>query len=144
MDVGLPTTAATAARVAYAASPLLTGKASLGFGPRYRKGASLPSGNHIPVPRRELRLQHATYQWLVVAGAKAQFKGTGTVNGTGTYGFLLSAVDGQLNGGGGIDRFRIKIWDLATGGVVYDNQMGGADGSTASTALGGGSIVIHP
>jgi hypothetical protein len=45
--------------------------------------------------------------------------------------------------GGGIDRFRIKNWDLATGDVVYDNHMGSSEDSAASTALGGGSIVIH-
>ena len=45
-----------------------------------------------------------------MAGAKAQFKGTGTINGAGGYGFLLTVTDGQLTGGGGTDKFRIKIW----------------------------------
>jgi len=36
-----------------------------------------------------------------------------------------------------------KIWDVASGGVVYDNQMGTAEDSDAATTLGGGSIVIH-
>jgi hypothetical protein len=35
-----------------------------------------------------------TYDWLVVAGARAQFKGTGTINGTGNYDFLLTAIEG--------------------------------------------------
>jgi hypothetical protein len=51
----------------------------------------------------------------VVSGAKAQYKGTGTVNGQPGYGFLLTATDGQLQGGGGVDKFRIKIWDQGTG-----------------------------
>jgi len=78
-----------------------------------------------------------------VAGAKAQFKGTGTINGGGDYGFLLTAIDGQLQGGGGTDRFRIKIWDRASGLVVYDNQLGADDYGDAATAIDGGSIVIH-
>jgi hypothetical protein len=78
----------------------------------------------------------------VVAGAKAQYKGTGTVNGSGTYGFLLTAIDGALPGGGGQDKFRLKIWDKTTGAVVYDNQMGGADTADPTTVLGGGSILI--
>jgi hypothetical protein len=50
----------------------------------------------------------------VVAGAKAQFKGVGTVNGSGEYGMRLTAINGQINGGGDVDKFRIKIWDIAT------------------------------
>ena len=89
-----------------------------------------------------LNFHSRSYEWLVVAGARAQYKGTGTINGTGEYGFLLSAVDGQKNGGG-VDKFRIKIWDKISGGVVYDNQSGASEDSDATTALGGGSIVIH-
>jgi len=77
----------------------------------------------------------------VVAGARAQFKGTGTINGAGNYDFMLTAIDGALPGGGGVDRFRIKITGPA--GVVYDNQPGGGDNDDPTTALGGGSIVIH-
>ena len=91
-----------------------------------------------------LSFQSVSYQWLVVGGAKAQFKGAGTINGTGRYGFLLTAIDGQLNGGGGSDKFRIKLWDLDNGdAIVYDNLMGAADDANPTTVLGGGSIVIH-
>ena len=129
---------------AYPANPPLTGKASFGFVSRYKKGATTPSGNtEFQFHAASFEFSSSSYQWLVVGGARAQFKGTGTVNGAGTYGFLLSAVDGQVNGGGGTDRFRIKIWDIATGTIVYDNQMDDADDTPATTALGGGSIVIH-
>ena len=78
----------------------------------------------------------------MVAGAKAQYKGTGTVNGAGNYSFLLTATDGQLPGGGAVDKFRIKIW--GSGGVVYDNVGGSDDIDSANPqTIGGGSIVIH-
>ena len=41
-------------------------------------------------------------------------QGTGSVNGTSGYDFRVTAYDGQVNGGGGIDKFRIKI--TRTGG----------------------------
>ena len=127
----------------YSANPSLSGKASFGFVSRYKNGATTPSGNtEFQFHVASFEFSSSSYQWLVVAGAKAQFKGMGTVNGAGDYGFILSAVDGQENGGG-VDKFRIKIWDVATGDVVYDNQMASADDAEASTALGGGSIVIH-
>ena len=79
----------------------------------------------------------------MIAGAKATYRGVGTVNGSGNYGFLVTATDGQVNGGGGTDKFRIKVWNKTTNVVVYDNQMGDAENADASTVLGGGSIVIH-
>ena len=64
--------------------------------------------------------------------------------GQGNYGFILTAIDGALPGGGGSGKFRIMIWDLDNGaGVVYDNQPGAGQGDDPTTVLGGGSIVIH-
>ena len=68
---------------------------------------------------------------------------TGQINGAGDYGFLLTGINGQVTGGGGTDKFRIKIWDKATSQVIYDNQITQPDDSDAATTLGGGSIVIH-
>ncbi len=48
-----------------------------------------------------------------------------------------------MSGGGGLDKFRIKIWDKATGNIVYDNLMGATDEADPTTVIGGGSIVIH-
>jgi hypothetical protein len=70
----------------------------------------------------------------------------GTVNGSGNYGFLLTAYDGQASGGDGLDKFRIKIWDKSAGNaVVYDNRMGAPeDIDTADPqVITTGSIVIH-
>ena len=75
--------------------------------------------------------------------AKAQFKGNGTINGAGNYGFMLTAIDGQVAGGGGTDKFRIKIWEISTGAVVYDNQLVASDDANPTAVLGGGSVVIH-
>ena len=128
---------------AYAPNPSLTGKATFGFVSRYHQGASTPSGNtEFQFRVASLTFHSTSYDWLVVAGSKVQFKGSGTINGAGDYGFLLTAVDGDLKGGDA-DTFRMKIWDKATGGVIYDNQMGSGNGAAASTVLGGGSIVIH-
>ena len=128
---------------AYAADPSLTGKATFGFVSKYPKGSTEPDGNtefHFQVAA--LNFHSTSYDWLVVAGSKVQFKGSGTLNGAGDYGFMLTAVDGDVKGGDP-DTFRIKIWDKATGTVIYDNNMGNGNGTPASTVLGGGSIVIH-
>ncbi|MFO0808193.1 MAG: PKD domain-containing protein [Gemmataceae bacterium] len=130
---------------AYAANPSLTGKANFSFELRYQNGNSVPTGNtEFQFKAGNFNFKSTTYEWLVVSGAKARFRGTGTVNGAGSYGIELTAWDGKVDGGGGVDKFRIKIWDqIQANGVVYDNMRGAADGVNPTTALGGGSIVIH-
>ena len=129
---------------AYGPDPLLTGKATFGFVAKYQKGQSVPTGQtQFQFHAAGLDFKSTSYEWLVVAGAKAKYKGSGTINGGGDYGFMLSAVDGQIKDGGGVDKFRIKIWDKATSEVIYDNQIGDGDDEAATTAIGGGSIVIH-
>jgi probable HAF family extracellular repeat protein len=127
-----------------AACQSASGKASLGFVSKYAKGTTTPTGNtEFQFEAGNLNFKSTSYQWLVVAGARAQYKGEGTINGSGDYGFLLTAIDGALDPSDSRDRFRIKIWDKATDATVYDNQLGEVDVSNAATALGGGSIVIH-
>ena len=129
---------------AYAYDPLLVGKANFGFVSRYKKGATIPTGEtEFNFKVANLNFHSTSYDWLVIAGARAQYKGIGTINGMGSYGFMLTAVDGQINGGGGLDKLRMKIWDLGTGSVIYDNQMGDDADAALSTILGGGAIVIH-
>ncbi len=129
---------------AYAANPTLTGKANFGFVSKYERGASVPTGQtEFQFKMANLNFHSTSYDWLVVAGARAQYKGSGQINGSGNYAFMLTAIDGQLNGGGGIDKFRIKIWGKDNGGVIYDNQMGAGDSDDPATGLGGGSITIH-
>jgi len=121
----------------------LKGKANFGFVSKYKNGQSVPDGNtEFQFHAGDLNFKSASYDWLIIAGTKAIFKGDGTINGQGDYGFLLSAKD--ENKVGGDDTFRIKIWDNLNGDtVVYDNQPGDDDNADASTVIGGGSIIIH-
>ncbi len=80
------------------------------------------------------------YDYLVISGAKAQFKGFGQVNGNAGYNFILTVMDGDIAGGD--DRFRIKIWEKATGAIVFDNQMGASDAADPTTPVGDGSSIV--
>ncbi len=129
---------------AYPPNPSLTGKASFGFVSKYKKGATIPTGEtEFQFALANLNFHSTLYEWLVVAGARAQYKGAGTINNTGDYRFILTAIDGQQSGGGGQDKFRIRIWNNNGGGLVYDNQMNAPDSADPTTVLGGGQIVIH-
>lgn len=130
---------------AYPANPNLTGQANFGFVSKYTPGNNIPTGNTtFKFKAGDFSFKSTEYEWLVVAGPNAKFKGTGKVNNSGNYGFMLTGVDGQINGGGGTDKFRIKIWDIANGGgVVYDNKMGAPETGNEATVIEGGSITIH-
>ena len=129
---------------AYTLNPALTGKATFGFVSKYQKGATVPSGNtEFQFHAGDLNFKSTSYQWLVIAGPKAMYKGEGTINGEPGYSFQLSAIDGAIAGGGGTDKFRIRIWETATNVVIYDNKLGAPDNADPTTVLGGGSIVIH-
>jgi hypothetical protein len=116
---------------AYPAYPALTGKATFGFVSRYQQGAGLPTGQ-TTFQFRPARLSFGSdsYEWLVVAGGVAQYKGQGTINGEGEYEFMLWAADGAP------DVLRIKIWQEADGieSVVYDS---------APQPLERGNIIIQ-
>jgi hypothetical protein len=128
----------------YAADPTLSGRAHFGFVSKYQRGATAPTGQtHFHFLVGDLRFFSTSYEWLVVSGAKAQFKGRGTINGQGDFGFLVTVIDGSRPGGGGVDRFRIKIWNKATGATVFDNQMGSSDNEDPMTALVLGNIRIQ-
>jgi hypothetical protein len=124
---------------AYVGDNSLTGKANFGFVSKYKKGQSTPDGNtEFQFKAGNLSFKSTLYDWLIIAGTKAMFKGEGMLNDAGSYGFQLSAIDNE------VDKFRIKIWDKTDDALVYDNMVGETDNNADPvTELGGGSIVIH-
>ena len=63
---------------------MLTGKASFGFVSKYAKGATAPTGEtEFQFQVANFDFHDTNYQWLVMAHARAQYKGTGAVNNTG-------------------------------------------------------------
>jgi len=121
------------------------GKANFGFVSKYKKGANAPTGNtNFVFKSGGIHFRSDSYQWLVVAGAKAMFKGEGAISNGGQYGFLIKAIDESLTNSTSKDTFRIKIWDINDADrVVYDNEIGADEDADPSTEIGGGSIVIH-
>ena len=120
------------------------GKDNFGFVSKYKKGASVPDGEtEFQCKVCDINFHSTSYDWLVVqqipGGYRAQFMGSGTINGTGSYGFLATVIDK-----GNTDTFRIRIWNKNAGNaVVYDNEPTLADSTNPTTITSGGNIVIH-
>jgi hypothetical protein len=130
---------------AFVAGPTLTGKLSFGINAKYQTNQNILTGQtEVQFRTGDFNFHSTGYDWLFITGAKAQFSGSGTVNDAGNYGFTVTVIDGSVSGGGGTDKFRIKVWDKNNGNaVVYDSQMGAPDNANPTTPLGGGNIVIH-
>jgi hypothetical protein len=137
---------------AYLPNPSLTGKAVFGFTSKYKKGMSVPTGNteFEFLVGDGFAFRSTSYDWLAVQGAKAQYRGKGTINGAGNYEFQITAIDGTRKASGEPDRFRIKIWQVVTNAngsttqvVVYDNRRGLPDDDELPTVIDHGKIKIH-
>ncbi|WP_161887806.1 HYR domain-containing protein [Pontibacter russatus] len=130
--------------------PLAEGRATFGFNAKYKSGKNdvteVDGSTNFQFRDGDFHFKSTnhTAMSLVVAGRKATYRGEGTVNGEGKYEFMVSVIDGNLNGGDGIDRFRIRIVGAGSPkAVVYDNELGIVENADATTAIGSGSIVIH-
>ena len=119
----------------YPSDPTLSGRCNFGFVSKYKKGRTVPEGNtEFQFQVGGINFHSHTYEWLIITGPIAMYKGSGTVNGAGSYEFVVTVLDGKIAGGGIHDQFRIRIWDSTNDVVLFDSLM---------TDLSGGQITIH-
>jgi hypothetical protein len=123
--------------------PTATGKASYGFTVNYFKGATYPKGEtQFKLEVANFEFNALNFDYLVMQGAKAQFRGTGKITGDQSgYGFIMTVIDGSLDGSG-IDKIRMKIFNKNTGQIIYDNQPGAGDAADPVAAVGDNSSVV--
>ncbi|HET8855031.1 MAG TPA: T9SS type A sorting domain-containing protein, partial [Salinimicrobium sp.] len=126
---------------AYTVNPSLEGEATFGFVSKYKKGANVPDGRtEFEFSLGHFSFESTSYEWLIVAGTKAMFKGEGIIDGQpGIFGFMISAIDDKDSG----DRFRIRIWKKDSEEVVYDNELMAEEGADPTTLITKGAIKVH-
>ena len=120
--------------------PATGSKAQFGFNPKYQNDGTLKGDTEFKL--NGMKFKSTSHDWLVINEAKAMFTGTGTINGSGEYLFVVSVLDGQVTGDA-VDKIRITLWNDLTGEMVYDSQPDAPEYADPITQIGGGSIVIH-
>jgi probable HAF family extracellular repeat protein len=135
-------------RGAYKKEEGQTGRATFGFVAGAANAASLGERKlTLKFHVANLAFESAAYDTVSVAGGRAQYQGSGTVNGAGNYRFMLAAVGSSASATQG--RLHMKIWhvDARTKADVvdYDNQgkTGAAAIGSEGSAIAGGGIVIR-
>ena len=105
---------------------------------KYLKNETAPQGN-TEVQAPSMNFKAKSIAWLVVSGRNAQYSGSGTINGAGSYRYIVTVADGEA------DKFRIRIWDATNGTTLFDNVAGASDDidSANPQPIGGGNITIH-
>jgi CSLREA domain-containing protein len=125
----------------YPANPAFAGKIHFESNVKYANGATIPTGTaKVNLPGKDFVA--GSLSWLTISGSNLQLSGVGTVNDAGSYGILLTGIDGKLDGKKMPDKVRLKIWNRANGQIVYDSQMNAPDNTTPAIVLGGGNINI--
>jgi hypothetical protein len=118
------------------------GKLTFGFNSKFFKTATNPKGeSQLTFLLGGLDFNALNYDYLVIDKARAQFKGFGKINGVSGYEFIVTVIDGSIAGSGGVDKFRIKIWEKTTGIIVYDTQPGASDAANPTMDIGLGSDI---
>lgn len=120
----------------------VTGKASYGFAVNYKNAAKPQGETQFEFKVGSFEFNAVNFDYLVVNGATAQFKGTGKIiGGQSGIGFIMSVTDGVLDGSNE-DKIRMKIYNRNTGAVIYDSQPGASDAALPATAVGTNSVIV--
>lgn len=118
-------------------------KAHFTFSAKFLPGASVPNGSaRLWIPGDRFEFESTTIAMLVVSGNRAQFWGTGTLNGAAVR-FRITAVDGGAPASGAPDAFRIELWNAAGTTLLFDTQPGTSQDAVVTTAIEAGNIQIH-
>jgi hypothetical protein len=106
---------------------------------RYRPDRATPVGSvDVWVPLTGLRFTSTQLDWFAAGPGLAKISGEGTFAGSPGYSFTLWAFDAQRDWTDDfrIDRIRLRIWETATGELVYDSAC-----SVDSCASGSSDLV---
>jgi probable HAF family extracellular repeat protein len=133
---------------AYAKEKVQAGRATFSFVSNVANHPARPGEMTLRFQVANLDFRSAAYDAMSVAGLRAQYQGSGKINGTGNYKFLMTVADGTVSRAVRQSRFRIKIWhiDARTNAEVvdYDNQAqpSALVADSEGSIIGGGSLQM--
>ncbi len=129
----------------------VTGTGTFNYSAKYLGNGSLQANMSFTI-KNGISVAGTTFLWLHTGNdvKNSQVRGTATINGAGSYSFLITGHDGGTPVGSNPDYFRIQVYHLVSGSPVYDydNLRGQPDlfdissFSTTRVIAGSGDIQI--
>jgi PKD repeat protein len=114
-------------------------KAHFSFDAKFPAGHAVPNGTvRVWIPGGQLDFESTAIEMLVASGNRAQFWGTGTLNGVAAR-FRITAGESAR----GSDAVRIELWNADGTTILYDSQPGAAQDAPPTTTIDGGNIRIR-
>ena len=81
-------------------------------------GSVTDSHSEFQFKAADFNFHSDTFQWLVVAGPQAKFKGEGSINGAGDCGWNVDSTGAPASNGGGMDLLAALTHDCGFAGVT--------------------------
>lgn len=131
----------------YVANPSLSNKVTFGNNCKPKNTGGFTGSMEMNYAAANLKFKSTTptnWDYLTVSNCYfAVFQGTGTINGSGNYGIVVSQTDKDRNPANA-NNIRIKIWNINAGNaVVFDSQMGADNNVLPITPVSNGAIQVH-
>jgi len=127
-------------------NPSLTGKVNFGSNCKPKNTGGFQGEMELNFQAANLKFKTSAptdWEYLAISGCYlAIFRGSGTINGAGNYGILVSQTD-KDRVPSVANRMRVKIWDKSTGNVIFDTQQGASDNEAPTLTISNGSIQVH-
>jgi hypothetical protein len=144
---------------AFVGDESISGKAHFAFVAKYKKDkkgkedkdhdshndySKMPHGVTVfYLKEAKIKFKSKSVDWLMVNGNVAMYQGTGKIKKDPTdYRYQVSVID-DGHGKKAEDKYRFQLWDIASGALVYDNQLGDGANANATQVIDRGAIVIH-
>lgn len=119
------------------------GKSNYGFQGKYLNNGRLQGTMNFHLNSAGFKFKSEEAQWMVIMDDNAVMKGTGRINDVAGFSYVATMVDIHVNDRAPNDRFRIKIYETASGNVIYDNEAGVALDVETQEQIDKGTVVIH-
>ena len=118
--------------------PSFTGNATLQLQADFSANGAPKGKVSLKLKAAHLSFKSTGIDWLAINGRGLLLQGRGTIDGTEAVRFFVSAT-----GGSGSGKIRIRVWDQATGAVVYDSQPGALLDAAPAATVRGETIALH-
>jgi hypothetical protein len=124
---------------AFRSMPTKAGKAAFQFSAKAATNGTVNGELALTFKAGHLSFKSTRLNWLTVSANILRVEASGSIDGAGSYAFLVSARIANRRS----TKIRIQVWNQPSGALVYDSQPGASASAAPATPIRGGIIAVH-